>query len=178
VEPILLDATGRLETDAPPTDEWGRYRLVHLACHGVVDPERPLEGALLLGRSALRMSELFALQLRAELVCLSACDLGRLGDRLGEVQQAGDEWLGFTMPLLYAGARSVVVSLWKAEDTTAARVMPALHAGIHDGREPADALRDALATVADEPQGFWSNWYLVGFPAGVAARTHERRVDS
>jgi CHAT domain-containing protein len=92
------------------------------------------------------------------------------------VRQAGDEWLGFTMPLLYAGARSIVVSLWKAEDTTAARVMPALHAAIHDGREPADALRDALATVADEPQGFWGNWYLVGFPAGL--RTRERRVDS
>jgi CHAT domain-containing protein len=178
VKPIVLDAAGRLGTDAPPTEEWGRYRLVHLACHGVVDPERPLEGALLLGRSALRMSELFALQLRAELVCLSACDLGRLGDRVGGVRQAGDEWLGFTMPLLYAGARSILVSLWKADDDTASRLMPALHAAIHEGREPADALRDALATVADKTKTFWSNWYLVGFPAGLAAPTHERRVDS
>ncbi len=178
VQPILLAATGRLGTDAPPTEEWDRYRLIHLACHGELNPERPLEGALLLGSSALRMSELFALRLHAELVCLSACDLGRLGERVGGVRQAGDEWLGFTMPLLYAGARSILVSLWKAHDGTAARLMPAVHAAIHEGREPADALRDALASVADAAPGWWSNWYLVGFPAGLGVGAQERRLES
>jgi CHAT domain-containing protein len=173
---ILLKANGRLGTDAPPTEEWGRYRLVHLACHGQFDPSRPLEGALLLGQSALRMSELFALRLRADLVCLSACDLGQLGERVGGVRESGDEWLGFTMPLLYAGARSILVSLWKAHDGTASRIMPALHAAMHNGDEPADALHAALATVADTREGFWGNWYLVGFPAGLAARPRERSV--
>jgi CHAT domain-containing protein len=165
--PILLDATELLEDGAPPLADWDRYRVIHLACHGELDPQRPLEGALLLGRSALRMSELFSLRLNAKLVSLSACDLGRLGEGVGGARQAGDEWLGFTMPLLYAGARSILVSLWKAHDGTAARLMPALHAALRDGREPADALRDALATVAGAPEGFWTNWYLVGFPADM-----------
>ena len=165
--PILVDTTDLLEDSVPALVDWDRYRVIHLACHGEVDPQRPLDGALLLGRSALRMSELFSLRLNAALVSLSACDLGRLGEGIGGARQAGDEWLGFTMPLLYAGARSVLVSLWKAHDGTAARLMPALHAALHDGREPADALRDALATVAGAPEGFWSNWYLVGFPADV-----------
>jgi CHAT domain-containing protein len=78
------------------------------------------------------------------------------------------------MPLLYAGARSILVSLWKAHDGTAMRLMPALHAAIHAGLEPADALSDALTTVAGAPEGFWSNWYLVGFPAGMAVGTRER----
>jgi CHAT domain len=171
--PILLDATERLEGGTPPLADWDRYRVIQLACHGELDPQRPLEGALLLGRSALRMSELFSLRLNAELVSLSACDLGRLGESVGGARQAGDEWLGFTMPLLYAGARSILVSLWKAHDGTAARLMPALHAALHDGREPADALRDALAAVAGAPEGFWTNWYLVGFPADMTARTQE-----
>ena len=162
--PILLDATGRLGPDAPAPDEWDRYRLIHLACHGELDPQRPLEGALFLGRSALRMSELFELALDAELVCLSACDLGRLGEGIGGVQQAGDEWLGFVMPLLYAGAGTILVSLWKAHDKTAAQLMPALHAAIHEGRAPADALHEALQTVAGARPGFRRNWYLVGFP--------------
>jgi hypothetical protein len=165
--PILLGATELLDDGAPPLEDWHRYRVIHLACHGELDPQRPLEGALLLGRSALRMSELFSLRLNAGLVSLSACDLGRLGEGVGGARQAGDEWLGFTMPLLYAGARSILVSLWKAHDGTAARLMPALHAALHDGREPADALRDALATVAGAPEGFWTNWYLVGFPADM-----------
>ena len=175
-QPIMLDATQRLGSGAPAPEDWGAYRLIHLACHGELDPQRPLEGALLLGRSALRMSELFALRLNAELVCLSACDLGQLGVAVGDVRQAGDEWLGFTMPLLYAGARSILVSLWKAHDGTAARLMPALHAAIHAGREPSDALRDALATVAGAPEGFWCNWYLVGFPAGTDVVTRQERT--
>jgi tetratricopeptide (TPR) repeat protein len=174
VERVLLGPESRLGVDAPSTDDWGGYRVVHLACHGQLDPDRPLEGSLLLGQSALRMSELFALRLQADLVCLSACDLGRLGEHLGDVKQAGDEWLGFTMPLLYAGARSILVSLWQADDKTASRVMPAFHRAIHDGREPADALRDALATVDDAKEAHWSNWYLVGFPAGLTAPNHER----
>ena len=168
--PIVLGAAGRLGADAPAPAEWDRYRLIHLACHGELDPERPLEGALFLGRSALRMSELFELRLDAELVCLSACDLGRLGEGVGGVQQAGDEWLGFVMPLLYAGAGAILVSLWKAHDTTAARLMPALHEAIHEGRAPADALDEALETVAGEPPGFRRNWYLVGFPQQKGAQ--------
>jgi CHAT domain-containing protein len=160
----ILGAEEQLGAGAPAPRKWEPYRVIVLACHGRLDPDRPLEGALLLGRSALRMSELFALRLDADLVCLSACDLGRLGDRVGGVREAGDEWLGFTMPLLYAGARSILVSLWKAHDNTTALLMPALHAALHDGRAPAYALRDALATVAEAPEGFWSNWYLVGYP--------------
>ena len=162
---VILGAEERLGAGVLAPEEWGPYRVILLACHGRLDPERPLEGALLLGSSALRMSELFALRLGADLVCLSACDLGRLGDRVGGAREAGDEWLGLTMPLLYAGARSILVSLWKAHDATTARLMPALHAALHDGRAPAYALRDALATVAQAPEGFWSNWYLVGYPS-------------
>jgi tetratricopeptide (TPR) repeat protein len=178
VERILLGADGRLGLDAPPIEEWSDYRVVHLACHGQLNPDRPLEGALLLGQSALRMSELFALRLEADLVCLSACDLGRIGEHLADVKQAGDEWLGFTMPLLYAGARSILVSLWQADDRTAAELMPALHRAIHEGREPADALQDAFGTLGEANETHWSNWYLVGFPAGLVPRNAERREES
>jgi CHAT domain-containing protein len=167
VDRILLGPESRLGADTPPLDGWGQYRLVHVACHGEFQSDQPLEAALLLGKSALRMSELFALRLDADLVCLSACDLGSLGERLAGVHEAGDEWLGFTMPLLYAGARSILVSLWKADDETAARLMPAVHAGIRDGCEPAEALRSALATVAEDNETSWANWYLVGVPRGA-----------
>jgi hypothetical protein len=166
VDSVMLSPTSRPGAGAPALERWGDYQVIHLACHGELDPEQPLDAALLLGGSAVRASELFSLELRAETVVLSACDLGGLGERLAGVRETGDEWLGFTMPLLSAGARSILVSLWKADDATATRLMPAFHEHVRDGLEPADGLRDALAVVADGPEAFWSNWYLVGFPAG------------
>ena len=64
----ILGAGERLGAGAPTPEAWAPYRVIVLACHGRLDPERPLEGALLLGRSALRMSELFALRLGADFV--------------------------------------------------------------------------------------------------------------
>jgi hypothetical protein len=54
-----------------------------------------------------------------------------------------------------AERRSRVSAVWGLT----ARLMPALHAALHDG------IRDALATVAQAPEGFWGNWYLVGYPS-------------
>jgi tetratricopeptide (TPR) repeat protein len=162
VDLCLLDPEAVVDIETAAA--WGKYHVLQVACHGEFEPDRPLDAALRLGRSALRMSELFGLRLRAELVCLSACDLGGLGTRLADVEATGDEWLGLTMPLLYAGARTTLVSLWKANDAATARLMPQLHAGVRDGAEAADALQSALSTVADEDDVYWANWYLVGFP--------------
>jgi hypothetical protein len=165
VQRILLGPDEGLGDAAPSQDAWDAYRYVQIACHGALDPRQPLDGRLRLGSSQLRMSEVFDARLDADLVCLSACDLGQLGEEVGGVAEAGDEWVGFTMPLLSAGARAILVSLWEADDATAARLMPALHASLRDGAEPATALRDALAGVDEQNETFWSNWYLVGFPA-------------
>ena len=162
VDLCLLDREAVVDIETAAT--WGKYHVLQVACHGEFEADRPLDAALRLGRSGLRMSELFALRLRAELVCLSACDLGGLGTRLTDVEATGDEWLGLTMPLLHAGARTILVSLWKANDEVTARLMPQLHAGVRAGAEPADALGSALSTVADEDDVYWANWYLVGFP--------------
>src|SRR5262249_10807211 len=56
-------------------------------------------------------------QLDADLVVLSACDtgLGRSG--------GGEGRLGFAQPFFLAGARSLVLSLWKGDDTATALLM-------------------------------------------------------
>lgn len=93
-----------------------RYQVVHFACHGKFYEEAPLRSALRLAKDDqydgnLEVSELFGLDLaQASLVTLSACTTG-----LSEVTQ-GDELIGLVRGFIYAGAPSVVATLWNISD--------------------------------------------------------------
>jgi CHAT domain-containing protein len=85
-------------------------------------------------------------QLDADLVTLSACETG-LGQEAG-----GDGLMGFAQALLSRGARSLVVSLWKVDDTATALLMVRFYQdllGKRDGLKAplakAEALREAKA---------------------------------
>jgi CHAT domain-containing protein len=139
------------------------YRFVHLATHAVVDARRPLQSALLLAQDRLpdpavqtpaggqvyrgRLTAADVLrhwQLDADLVVLSACDTG-LGRYSG-----GEGHLGFAQPFFLAGARSLVLSLWKVDDTATALLMRRFYenllgkrAGLERPLTKAAALREA-----------------------------------
>jgi CHAT domain len=154
----------RFGEQVPGPERWHGFGLLHLACHGVFDPERPLDARLRLGREAVRASELFGVKLDAALACFSACDVGAQAERLESVDLAGDEWLGLAIPLLYAGARTMLVSLWPANSEQAAALMQGLHRELSQGRAPAEAFRLAVASVQDNPVAYWANWYFAGLP--------------
>ena len=143
---------------------WGDARVVHVACHGTFDPEHPLNAALLLGGDKLRATEFFAARLRAELVVLSACDVGRRAERWHEVDAAFDEWLGLYLPLFYAGAQALVVSRWKANSGKAREFMRALHGELARGQAPVNAFRTACLALSKSKDVFWANWSLAGIP--------------
>lgn len=138
------------------------FSFLHIAAHGEFDASRPLDSALLLSSDAqndgrLTVGELFGLSLEAELVALSACESG-----LGTID-TGDEVVGLTRGLFYAGARSVLASLWEVDDAATARLMQDFYARLaKKGR--ATALREAqLALMKDYPQPyFWAAFYLTG----------------
>ena len=163
---LAPDATP--ESAGAPLSSWSEPALIHLACHGKFDAERPLDAALYLGRQALRVSELFGMRLTANIVCLSACDLGAHGQHIdADARVAGDEWLGMLLPLLSAGARSVLASRWAADSDSARAFMHALHQRLARGEAAEHAYRTALLSMRDRPLGFWANWQLVGFPSPI-----------
>jgi CHAT domain-containing protein len=135
-----------------------------VACHGTFDAESPLNAALLLGQEKLRASEFFATRLEADLVVLSACDVGRRAQRWHEVDAAFDEWLGLYLPLFYAGAQALVVSRWKANSGKARQFMRALHAELARGGAAPMAFRAACLALAKSKDVFWANWSLAGIP--------------
>jgi CHAT domain-containing protein len=166
VHDYALPPSGRLAQHVT-LPQWSDFDVIHLACHGSFMPGSPLDATLYLGSEALRASEFFGLRLRSDVVCLSACDVGQQGDTLDGLTLVSDEWLGLALPLFQAGARSLLVSLWRADSKRARIFMQHFHEALAQGLDPARAHQKAcLAEIGERrPYGFWANWQLAGFPA-------------
>lgn len=121
----------------------GQVRWLHFAGHAVFDVDNPLDSALILGEEdTLTAREIMnGLDLRTEFVTLSACTTG-----LSHVVP-GDELLGLPRAFFYAGAPTVICTLWEATDVVARLVMERLYPDVRAGRSPAEALRDAQTAV-------------------------------
>jgi CHAT domain-containing protein len=132
-------------------------RLVHFATHGFADERLPMNSGLLLTipdhtkeaaeDGFLQAWEIFErVRLKADLVVLSACETGR-GKELG-----GEGLLSLTRAFQFAGARSVVASLWQVPDEGSADLMIRFYHHLKSGAAAADALRAAqMEMIAQIP---------------------------
>lgn len=138
----------------------GRYRFIHFAAHARVSDRRPEQTHVVLADRALDLAAIRRLQLRTELVTLSACETA-LGQRV-----RGEGVIGLPHAFLSAGARGAVVTLWRVEDGSAAEFMREFYAALHAGSEPARALHEVrrrhLAREGGEHPSRWSAFVLVG----------------
>jgi CHAT domain-containing protein/tetratricopeptide (TPR) repeat protein len=140
-------------------------RRIHFATHGFVDEASPQLSGLLLTRGPgdgedgrLQVYEIFNLRLNADLVALSACETG-----LGE-EVSGEGMIGLTRAFLYAGARSLLVSLWLASDQATPDLMTAFYRHLEEGEGKAEALREAKReriARGDDPSR-WALFVLTG----------------
>jgi tetratricopeptide (TPR) repeat protein len=137
------------ETPAPPGSTTSEVRdtarasdVLHVAAHGVHEPDNPLFSHLELVDGPLFGHELHQLPRLPAHVVLSACELGLARARPGE------ETLGMTAALLHGGAGSVVAGVARIADSVAYQVGPAHHAALRDGSSPAAALATAIETAA------------------------------
>jgi len=135
-------------------------RLLHLATHGVFRRDNPLFSALKLSDSWLTFYDIFKLNLNAELVTLSACETG-----MNEVSP-GDELLGLLRGFLYAGAPTVIVSLWMVNDRSTLELMRWFYTGLRDGLTKRAALQQAQLKVKQQyPHAYyWAPFMLMGSP--------------
>jgi CHAT domain-containing protein/tetratricopeptide (TPR) repeat protein len=146
--------------------ELARYRIVHFATHGVLDSRQPKLSKLVLslydakGRSEdgfLRLNDIYALHLDADLVVLSACQTA-LGKEI-----RGEGLVGLTRGFMDAGAARVLASLWSVEDRATAELMGSFYrAMLRDKLSPTAALRQAQIQMASSP-GRQSPYFWAGF---------------
>ena len=144
-------------------------RFVHFAVHGIVDERAPLDSALALsappGRAGDRDNgllyawEIFErVRLDADLVTLSACRSA------SGTEQPGEGIMGLTRAFVYAGARSVLASLWNVGDASTGPFMHAFYAAWAGGATKADALRRAQVDAIRRGQRplRWAGFQLYG----------------
>ncbi|HOI73688.1 MAG TPA: CHAT domain-containing protein [Syntrophales bacterium] len=144
------------------TGRAGQFDMIHFAAHGVFDPDDPLGSALLLagddaGSGWLRARDLYNLNLNADLVTLSACETA-----LGKITK-GDDVVGFTRGFLYAGAGSIVSTLWKVDDRATKDLMLDFYGRILK-TDKGEALRQAQRNAMKRhPHPFyWASFQLTG----------------
>ncbi len=148
-------------------------RLIHFAAHALPDPRFPLDSALVLAPGGGADGWLHAweiaesLRLDAELVTLSGCETG-LGKEL-----EGEGILGLARAFQYAGARSVLVSLWAVSDRSTPELMVRFYENLGRGLSKDAALRAARvelldvtlsegATVDSRHPYHWAGFRLIG----------------
>ena len=166
------DALVLLGKDATETafkkEPLDQFRVLHLAVHGFADTQYPERSALILGvdpksgdDGLLQIREVIRLRLNADLTTLSACDTG-----LGKLQ--GQEGVSnLVEAFLVAGSKSVVASLWSADDTSTSALMQQFYQHLALGETVSSALRDAkldmLTKYGDQLHPFyWAAFVAVG----------------
>ncbi len=146
------------------------YRAVHFATHGMINSETPRLSFLALSmfdekarpqEGSLGLSDIYNLDLAADLVVLSGCEtaLGR------EIR--GEGLVGLTQGFVYAGAERVMASLWRVEDRATAELMSHFYRAMLEERLPAAAaLRSAQLSVRSDPSRqdpfYWAPFVLQG----------------
>src|SRR5215204_948489 len=147
-----------------------KYRIIHVATHGLLNAERPqFTGVVLslVGNKThdgfVRTDEVFNLRLGSPLVMLSACETG-----LGK-EKRGEGVMGLTRAFMYAGAPTVGVSLWSVADKSTADLMTDFYKRLlstGEGTTSSSALRDAqLAMISGKKYSapfYWAPFVLVG----------------
>ncbi len=143
-----------------------RYRILHIAAHGELDPANPLFSRIWLAPKegdggALAVHEVYDLELpRTDLVVLSACET-QLGARSN-----GDDIVGLNRAFLYAGASSVIASLWTVDDQATAALMRSFYTHLKRGMGKAEALQAAQSSTREKYAHpyYWAGFVLTGDP--------------
>ena len=166
------DAVVLLGKDATETafkrEPLDQFRILHLAVHGLADTQYPERSALVLGidptsgdDGLLQAREIIRFRLNAELTTLSACDSG-----VGQLQEQ-EGISDLVEAFLVAGSKSVVASLWGADDTFASALMKEFYSHLAQGDDLGHALRNAkldlLARYGEQASPFyWASFVIVG----------------
>ncbi len=140
-----------------------RFSILHLGTHGCFDlagcPNLGMQANTILfaNKEQYNIADAALLGLKnTELITLSACQTAK------EANADGQEISGLAYVLERAGAKSVIASLWNAEDNTSAEIMTQFYQNLKNGMSKSEAMRQAkLSQIKSHPY-FWSPFILIG----------------
>ncbi len=151
----------------------GNYRVLHLGTHAEINNHAPLQSRFFLAKPAaadtadledgyLHAYEIYAMQLRAELAVLTACETG------GGSWNQGEGVISLAHSFMYAGCPSVVMSLWKIDEKTSSAMIARFYRFLADGFSKSESLRKAKLEYLGTADGelthpyYWAGMALIG----------------
>ena len=166
----VMALTGKDANEGRLKDEdLNRYRYIVFATHGILDTDVPYirEPALVLNQLGngenedgfLTMSKAMGLKLKADVVALTACKTG-----MGK-QVSGEGVMGLGRAFQYAGAKTVLVSLWSVAEESTTKLTESFFMHLREGKTQREALRLARVEVRGagyENPFFWAPFILMG----------------
>ena len=144
----------------------GDHKVLHIAAHGIFPGKIILTpndtSTRCLPRKEdymLHMSEVMKIGVRAQLVVLSCCSSG-------DGPQTPEGIIGFGRAFLAAGARAVLVALWKVKDRATFLLMEKFYQCFVDGKSASDSLNEALKSLKCieqyKDEKIWAPYVLLG----------------
>jgi|GEM_PF-988998 len=141
--------------------------IIHLATHAIVDDVYPDRSYLAFAgsgdQSELSIAEIYNTRLRSEMVALSACETA-IGESL-----RGEGLVSLSRAFSYAGASSVLPSLWKVDDKSTATLMQRYYHHLRKGESKVRALNLARKDYLDRTEEdaldhpyYWAGFVLYG----------------
>ena len=131
--------------------------VAHFATHAYFSLENPLDSGIILADGVLTIREILKLDIHLKLLVLSACESG-MNSSLG-----GDEMVGLAQGFMLAGAKSMLVSLWKVNDLSTASLMKSYYTRwINEEANNAEALRYAMEEIRNIDENKWNYTYYWG----------------
>jgi CHAT domain-containing protein/tetratricopeptide (TPR) repeat protein len=137
------------------------FAYLHFATHGTASTTRPLESAVILSPEGdsykLYARDIVQHPLHAYLVTISACN------GAGMRTYAGEGLVGLAWAFLRAGAHNVIAGLWEVSNASTPQLMDELYKGLHEGKDPATALRNAKLTLVHSSGNYRKPFYWAPF---------------
>ncbi len=162
--PDVTSFIGQNATETRFNEFCNEANAILLSCHGEFDAANPLFSSLLLSADDandgfLQAHEIFGLEMDSYLIAMSACETG-----LASIS-VGDEVIGLSRSFIYAGASSLLSSLWKVDDLATAVMVKRFFRYLKQGHSRALALQLALNFVRTKINShpvYWAAFNLTG----------------
>ncbi len=165
---------GKLLVDREASEEnfkhlAGKYDLLHLSMHTIIDDADPMFSKLAFTRGAdstedglLNTYEIYNLRLKCQLAVLSSCNTGK-----GKMLR-GEGVMSLARAFIYAGCPSIIMSLWEVEDKTSVGLMGYFYKFLRKGETKSEALRMSKIKYLAEADPlmahpyFWGGFVFIG----------------
>ncbi|WP_175416254.1 CHAT domain-containing protein [Aggregatimonas sangjinii] len=173
---VFTDTSATLHNFMTKAAEYG---MIHLATHASANDEFPDYSYMAFTAhsdkdNVLYIKDLYNTSLNADMVTLSACQTG-----IGKLQK-GQGMMSLSKGFYYAGAKSLVNTLWKINDKSTVPLMAFFYEGLSEGKSKSEALRHAklryLETIDDDllkHPYYWAAFTVSGNVAPLEDKTNK-----